>query len=96
VLRSEHAHFSLLWDAASAVQRLLLQALSSQQPGRPFTIEYRRRHGLPSASNLQRAARALVEREVIVGDGGSYEIAEPFLAEWIRVNISGSELDLRR
>ncbi len=96
VLRSEHAHFSLLWDAASAVQRLLLQALASEQPGRPFTIEYRRRHRLPSASNLQRAARALIDREILVADRGSHEIAEPFLAEWIRVNITGSELDSRR
>src|SRR5262245_4395647 len=28
VLRSEHAHFSLLWDGASAVQRLVLEALA--------------------------------------------------------------------
>jgi hypothetical protein len=96
VLRSEHAHFSLLWDGASAVQRLLLEALAAEQPGRPFTVDYRRRHRLPSASNLQRAARALVDREVVVADRGSYEIAEPFLAEWIRVTISGSELDLDR
>jgi uncharacterized protein len=88
VLRSEHAHFSLLWNAASAVQKLLLEALASDQPGRPFTIAYRRAHDLPSASNIQRAARTLVEREVIAASGGSYEIAEPFLAEWIRANIS--------
>jgi hypothetical protein len=88
VLRSEHAHFSLLWNAASAVQKLLLEALASDQPGRPFTIAYRRAHDLPSASNIQRAARALVEREVVAASGGSFEIAEPFLAEWIQANIS--------
>jgi uncharacterized protein len=87
VLRSEHAHFSLLWNAASAVQKLLLEALASEQPGRPFTIAYRRAHDLPSASNIQRAARALVEREVIAANGGSFEIAEPFLAQWIQANI---------
>jgi uncharacterized protein len=88
VLRSEHAHFTLLWDAASSVQRLLLEALARDQPGRPFTAAYRRQHDLPSASNLQRAARSLVEREILTGDRGSYVIAEPFLAEWIAANIA--------
>ena len=88
VLRSEHAHFTLLWDAASAGQKLLLEALAAEQPGRPFTVGYRRAHDLPSASNVQRAARALVEREIVAADGGSLEIAEPFLAEWIGANIA--------
>jgi uncharacterized protein len=88
VLRSEHAHFTLLWEGASAAQKLLLEALASDQPGRPFTIAYRRAHDLPSASNVQRAARTLVERETVTGRGGSFEIAEPFLAEWIAANIS--------
>ena len=87
VLRSEHAHFTLLWNAASPVQKLLLEALASEQPGRPFTVAYRRDHDLPSASNIQRAARTLVQREVVTATRGSHEIAEPFLAEWIAANI---------
>ncbi len=87
VLRSEHAHFSLLWDGAATAQRLLLEALARQQPGHPLSAEYRREHGLPSASTMQKAARALVEREIIASDGGAYRIAEPFLAEWVRANI---------
>jgi hypothetical protein len=90
VLRSEHAHFTLLWDGASTAQKLLLGALAAEQPGRPFTIEYRRAHDLPSASNLQRAARTLVQREIVVASRGAYEIAEPFLAEWIAANIFGA------
>jgi hypothetical protein len=90
VLRSEHAHFSLLWDGAATAQRLLLEALARQQPGHPLSGEYRREHGLPSASTMQKAARALVEREIVARDGGAYLIAEPFLAEWIQANIIDS------
>ncbi|HEY8706159.1 MAG TPA: ATP-binding protein, partial [Gaiellaceae bacterium] len=36
VLRSETAHFTLVWDNASRAQRLILQALAAE-PGRPFT-----------------------------------------------------------
>jgi hypothetical protein len=84
VLRSEDAHFTLLWENASATQRLVLAALAADQPGRPFTAGYRRAHGLPAATNVQRALRALVERELVTGEGGAYSIVEPFLSEWIR------------
>ena len=84
VLRSENAHFSLLWEDASGVQKLLLQALA-REPGRPFTADYRDRHDLPAATNVQKALRALGEREVVAGGRGEYRIAEPFLAEWLNL-----------
>jgi uncharacterized protein len=83
VLRSEHAHFQLRWDQASAAQKLVLQALASE-PGRPLTGAYRSRYQLPSVATLQSALRALGERELVMqGPDGAYRIAEPFLAEWI-------------
>lgn len=87
VLRSEHAHFSLLWEGAAKAQRLLLEALAREQPGHPFSGEYRREHGLPSPSTMQKAARALLDREVVSRELGAYRIAEPFLAEWIRSQL---------
>jgi uncharacterized protein len=87
LVRSEHAHFSLVWERAARAQRLLLEALAAEQPGRPFSAEYRRRHDLPPASNVQKAARALVDRELVATSDGAYWIAEPFLAEWIAANI---------
>lgn len=88
VLRSEHAHFSLLWDAASAMQKQVLQALA-REPGHPFSATYRDRHDLPAATNVQRALRALTERELVSGDAGAYQISEPFLAEWLQRNVLG-------
>ena len=82
-LRSEHAHFSLLWDAASAGQRLVLQALAAA-PGRPYTADYRRAHGLPPATNVQKALQALRRRELVTQTpDGDTAIAEPFFAQWI-------------
>jgi hypothetical protein len=83
VLRAEHAHFSLLWEEASRVQRQVLQALASE-PGHPQSQAYRARHALPSAASVQKALRTLERREVVVGDRGAYRIVEPFLAEWLR------------
>jgi AAA+ ATPase superfamily predicted ATPase len=84
VLDSENSHFEARWEDASPAQRLVLQALAVE-PGRPLTAAYRDRHNLPAASTVQTALDVLRQRELIARRGrGSYEIAEPFLAEWIK------------
>jgi uncharacterized protein len=85
VLNSEHAHFSLVWESASAHQRLLLRALAAE-PGRPLAADYRRRHALPGASSVQRALGALEGAELIGRSAGEAWIVEPFLAQWLRLN----------
>lgn len=86
VLRSENAHFSVLWERASKAQRLVLEALAVD-PGQPaLGAAYRRSHGLPGPSTVQRALEALVADELAQRHGDGYRIAEPFLAEWILRN----------
>jgi uncharacterized protein len=85
VLNSEHAHFSLVWDDASAHQRLLLRALAAE-PGHPVSAEYRRRHSLPGASSVQRALGALEKAELVGRRRGDAWISEPFLAQWVLLN----------
>jgi hypothetical protein len=82
VLQSEHAHFSRIWSSASSGQRVLLQALA-REPGHPHATEYRRRHGLSSASSVQKALDALRRDELVAREEGITRLAEPFLAEWI-------------
>jgi hypothetical protein len=88
VLRSEHAHFSLLWERASGVQRLLLTELA-REPGRPLTADYRRRHNLPAPSTVQRAVEALERDELVARDRGRVRIVEPFLAAWLVRDMRG-------
>jgi hypothetical protein len=84
LLRAEHAHFGLVWERASRVQRVVLHALA-REPGRPLTGDFRRRHGLPGPSSVQRALDTLLKDELVARDArGEYRIAEPFLAEWLR------------
>jgi uncharacterized protein len=84
-LRSEHSHFSLVWDGASAAQKRVLQALAREQPGRPLSTDYQSRHSLPPTPTVQTALNALERGELVRKLGrGEYEIAEPFLTEWIR------------
>jgi uncharacterized protein len=84
VLRGENAHFTLIWDQASRVQRATLYALAREPLVSATGREFRQRHGLPGASSVQRALDALVEDETVLRRAaGEYSIAEPFLAEWI-------------
>jgi uncharacterized protein len=89
VLRSENAHFSTVWDHASAQQRLLLQALAVE-PGHALAADYRRRHDLPSPSTVQSAVTALERQELVANERGDVRIVEPFLAEWVRARFGGA------
>jgi hypothetical protein len=89
VVRSENAHFSTVWDRASAQQRLLLQALAAE-PGHALAADYRRRHDLPSPSTVQSAVTALERQELIANERGDVRIVEPFLAEWVRDRFGGA------
>src|SRR3954468_17233999 len=83
VLASEHAHFSLIWDAAPTAQRRLLLALA-QQGRPPLSAAYRRRAGLPGPSGVQRALEYLERNGIVARRRGEAWIAEPFLAQWLR------------
>jgi uncharacterized protein len=84
LLASEHNHFARIWDEATPTERLVLAALA-EEPGRVFSADYRRRHGLPAATNIQRGISSLVRQELAAKDAeGRYEIVEPFLADWVR------------
>jgi AAA+ ATPase superfamily predicted ATPase len=83
VLAAENAHFDLVWEQATRNERQLLLALG-REPGRPYTVEYRRRHGLTSASHVQRSLRSLQRRELVRRrEDDLYELAEPFLPAWL-------------
>lgn len=86
VLRSEHAHFSLLWARLAPTQRAVLLALCLE-PGRPLTRAYQARHGLPPSTTVQKALDALIRAEIVERRGrGDYAVAEPFLPEWVAAN----------
>ncbi|MGH2786303.1 MAG: AAA family ATPase [Actinomycetota bacterium] len=90
VVRSEHNHFTNLWDDASHYQRLLMLALGEEPTSGPYSEGYHARHDLPRNPSLQRALGGLVRKEIVGrSEEGTYSLIEPFLAEWIKREQSG-------
>jgi AAA+ ATPase superfamily predicted ATPase len=96
VLRSEHNNLARIWELATRNERLVLLALA-KEPLSLYAEQTRARFGLPAATFVQRAVRALVQEDVVEKDAdGRYRIAEPFLADWIVRQQSGGVAAARR
>jgi uncharacterized protein len=85
VLRSEHNHFTKIWEDATHNERLVLLALAEEPSARLYSAGYQARHELPSSTYVQRAVRGLAKDDVIAKtEPGGYVLIEPFLADWLR------------
>ena len=84
VLRSEHNHFTQIWEDAPHPQRLLMLALAEEPTPGVYSADYHSRHELPATPTLQTALAGL-QRKEIAGRSSERElcIVEPFLAEWL-------------
>lgn len=85
LLERESFAYTTLWESLTAHQRRFLTGLALEPAGvKPFSSGFTRRYGLRSASNAQRASQALVERDLIDPEDGSFVIVDRFLRLWIR------------
>jgi hypothetical protein len=89
LLDRESFAYSTLWESLLVNHRRLLTGLAHEpEDVKPFSSAFTRRYGLRSASNAQRAVKALVERDVIEKDESSYVVVDRFFRLWIR-QVSG-------
>ncbi len=85
LLERETYAYTALWESFAPNQRRFLLGLATGPPGvRPFSSEFVRQHRLRSASNAQRAAEALLERDIIDREDGSFVISDRFFRSWIQ------------
>ena len=85
LLDRENYAYVELWESLALNQRRLLKGLASEPSGaKPFAGAFVRRHGLGSSSSSQRAVEALLNRDVIDRDNGSFLITDRFFRIWIQ------------
>jgi len=85
LLDRESFAYTTLWESLAVNQQRFLKGLAQEASGvKPFASTFTRRYGLRSASNAQRAVDALISREIIDRDNGSFCIADRLLKLWIQ------------
>jgi hypothetical protein len=77
-------HFELLWRTATYPQRTLLQALSRDPEGRPFSKAFQLRHGVGPSSSIRASLDSLVNKGLLYRDAaGTYRFSDTFMPYWI-------------
>lgn len=85
LLDREAYAYTTLWESLTTPQKRFLKGLASEAAGvKVFAGEFIGRHGLSSASNAQRAVEALLAKDVIDRDNGSFLITDRFFRIWIQ------------
>lgn len=85
LLDRESYAYATLWESLSRNQRRFLMGLAHEHTAvEPFSASFVHAYRLGTASSAQRAAQALLERDVVDRDDGSFVITDRFLRIWIR------------
>lgn len=84
LLDRETYAYSALWESLTSAQRRTLIGLASEPEGaQVYGAGFIRAHHLQSASTVQSAVRALLDRDLIDRENGSFLILDRFFRLWI-------------
>ena len=85
LLDRESYAYTTLWESLTASQKRFLKGLAAEAPRvKVFAGEFVSRYGLSSPSNAQRAVQALLAKDIIDRDNGSFLITDRFFRLWIQ------------
>jgi len=85
LLDRESYAYTALWESLTLSQKRLLKGLAAEAARvKVFAGEFVSRHGLGSPSNAQRAVQALLAKDIIDRDNGSFLITDRFFRLWIQ------------
>ena len=86
LLNRESYAYTTLWESLTVPQKRFLKGLACEAAGvKVFAGDFISRYGLNSASNAQRASEALLAKDVIDRENGSFLITDRFFRQWIRL-----------
>ena len=85
LLDRESYAYTTLWESLTLSQKRFLKGLAAEGAGvKVFAGEFVEKYGLSSASNAQRAVDALLAKDAIDRDNGSFVISDRFFRLWIQ------------
>ena len=84
LLDRESYAYTALWESLALNQRRFLTGLARESEGvKVFASDFLQRYNLRSPSNAQRVVKALMEKDVIDRNDGSFLISDRFFKVWI-------------
>jgi len=90
LLDRESYAYTTLWESLTLLQKRFLKGLAVEPVGtKVFSGEFVSSYGLSSASNAQRAVQALLAKDIIDRDNGSFLITDRFFRLWIHSAQTG-------
>jgi hypothetical protein len=90
LLDRESYAYTTLWESLTLLQKRFLKGLAVEPVGtKVFAGEFVSSYGLSSASNAQRAVQALLAKDIIDRDNGSFLITDRFFRLWIHSAQTG-------
>lgn len=85
LLQSEIPDFEAHWSGLTNVQKQLLQILAKQPTSSLFSKNHLKQHGL-SIGGVQKALKALLEKDLIEKTKEKYILTDPMMAEWLKLS----------
>ena len=84
LLERESPTYEATWDLLTVKQRQVLTALARAVQGEKlFSMIFLRKHGLGSASSVQRIIHSLTKKDLVDKEGDSYGIIDVFFKKWL-------------
>jgi hypothetical protein len=84
MLNRESPSYQATMDGLSSRMRQLAIALSKEATTSPYGEKFLSKHNLGTASTVQRALGALLQKDVIDHINGQYIFQDPFFAQWLQ------------
>jgi uncharacterized protein len=85
LLDRESYAYTTLWESLTLPQKRFLKGLATEPAGvKVFAGEFIEKYRLSSASNAQRAVDALLAKDAIDRDNGSFVVSDRFFRWWIQ------------
>lgn len=85
LLQSETPDFEAHWSGLTNVQKQLLQTLAKQPTSSLFSKNHLKQHGL-SIGGVQKALKALLEKDLIEKAKEKYILTDPIMAKWLNLS----------
>jgi hypothetical protein len=79
--------FAERYELLAPGQRRVLLALADEPTDAPASAAFIARTGLANHSSVRKALTALEHDELVIRRSGRLEVADPFLAAWLRTSL---------